>query len=154
MSYFKYSTEGDHNVGMLAYSFKSGRYWDIVKAMFWRDLLLFLWFLLLIVPGIIKTISHSMVPFILSDNPNIGMRRATELSNQMTGGHKWKIFVLYLSFLGWILLGLLACGIGTLFVLPYMNATQAELYTTLRQQAIYAGMTSHYELRMQPPSHV
>ncbi|MNE91711.1 hypothetical protein D3C80_1893560 [compost metagenome] len=89
-----------------------------------------------------------MVPFILADNPNIGYRRAVDLSKQMTRGHKFRIFVLDLSFLGWIFLGLLVFFIGVLFVLPYINATKAELYLALRQQALKEGLTTEEELRL------
>jgi len=63
-------------------------------------------------------------------------KRALELSEKMTYGHKFNIFVLRLSFIGWYLLGVLACCIGVIFVPPYEHATMAELYLVLRQQAI------------------
>jgi uncharacterized membrane protein len=89
-----------------------------------------------------------MVPYILADNPNIGHKRALELSEQMTYGHKLNIFVLELSFLGWYLLGLLACCIGIIFVHPYLNATMAELYLVLRQQAIEKNLCTCEELML------
>jgi uncharacterized membrane protein len=148
MRYFKHSAEHEVNLNNLAYAFNKQRYLDIVKAMFWRSFLNFLWFLLLIIPGIIKAYAYSLVPFILADNPNIGYRRAVDLSNQMTRGHKFRIFVLDLSFLGWIILGMLAFFIGVLFVLPYINATKAELYLTLRRQALEKHLTTEEELQM------
>lgn len=142
------STEQQGNLNHLGYAFNRNRYWDIIKAMFWKGLLNFLWYLLLIIPGIVKSYAYFMVPYILSDNPNIGTKRAVELSNQMTHGHKFRMFVLDLSFLGWILLGALACGVGVLFVLPYINATKAELYLHLRRQALDNGLTTEAELRL------
>jgi uncharacterized membrane protein len=114
--------------------------------MLWRAVVNFLWFLLLIIPGIVKLYAFRMVPFILADNPNIGYKRALNLSEQMTGGHKFNMFVLDLSFIGWFLLGLLAFFIGVFFVLPYYNAAQAELYLTLRKSVIERGLCSHDEL--------
>lgn len=149
--FFKRSAEDIVNLGDMGFSFVPGRYFNIVKAMFWRGLLTFLWTLLFIIPGIIKSYAYSMVPFILADNPGIGYRRAVELSNDMTRGHKFRIFVLGLSFLGWIFLGLLALGIGILFVLPYINATNAQLYLTLRQNAIDKGFTTREELNLDYP---
>ncbi|KRE46747.1 DUF975 family protein [Paenibacillus sp. Soil522] len=146
--YFKQSAEHEVNLNNLGFAFNKRRYLDIVKAMFWRGFLNFLWFLLLIIPGIVKSYAYSMVPFILADNPNIGYRRAVDLSNQMTRRQKFRIFVLDLSFIGWILLGILAIFIGVLFVLPYINATKAELYLTLRQQALENGLTTEEELRL------
>ncbi|MDQ0062538.1 DUF975 family protein [Paenibacillus harenae] len=148
MRYFKQSAEHEVNLNHLGFAFNKQRYWDIVKSMLWRGFLNFLWFLLLIIPGIVKSYAYSMVPFILADNPNIGYRRAVDLSKQMTRGHKFRIFVLDLSFLGWILLGLLVFFIGVLFVMPYINATKAELYLRLREQALKDGLTTVEELRL------
>ena len=144
--YFKQSAQNDVNMNYLGFSFNKGKYLSIVKGMLWKNVLNFLWFLLLIIPGIVKAYSYSMVPYILADNPWIGTRRAVELSNQMTKGEKWKMFVLDLSFIGWYLLGTLACFVGILFVLPYMYATHAELYLTLRQKAFDLGLCSKEEL--------
>jgi hypothetical protein len=144
--YFKQAAQNDANMNLLGYAFSKGNYTAIVKAMLWRGFLNFLWFLLLIVPGIVKLYSYSMVPYILGDNSAIGSNRAVELSNRMTRGHKWKIFVLDLSFIGWYLLGALAFGVGVLFVLPYVNATKAELYLVIRQEALDEGLCSRAEL--------
>ncbi|NIK77710.1 putative membrane protein [Paenibacillus castaneae] len=148
MRYFKQASEHEADLNQLGYAFNKHRYLDIVKSMLWRAFLNFLWFLLLIIPGIVKSYAYSMVPFILADNPNIGYRRAVALSKQMTRGHKFRIFVLDLSFLGWILLGMLVFFVGVLFVMPYINATKAELYLTLRQDALKDGLTTEEELRM------
>jgi uncharacterized membrane protein len=88
------------------------------------------------------------VPYIVADNPDIGSKRAIELSNQMTKGEKWRMFVLDLSFIGWYLLGFLAFVIGTLFVMPYEDATKAELYLHLRERAVDRGLTSLDELNL------
>jgi len=144
--YFKQATQSDVNMSYLGYAFKKDRYWDVVKSMLYRGVLTFLWFLLLIIPGIIKSYAYSMVPYILADNSNIGYQRALELSNNMTEGHKFDMFVLDLSFIGWYLLGGLLFGIGALFVRPYDDATKAELYMVLRDNAIQNGYCSQEEL--------
>lgn len=141
-------SEGEVNMGYLGHYFNRESYLDIVLTMLLRDVYLILWTLLLIIPGIIKTYAYSMVPYILADNPSIGYNRAIELSNSMTDGEKWDIFVLELSFLGWFLLGVLALFIGQLFVYPYYYTTKAELYLTLRQEAIANGLTSYEELNL------
>lgn len=148
MQYFKQAAHDDVNMNYMVYSFQKGRYLAIVKGMLWKNVLTFLWFLLLIIPGIVKSYAYSMVPFILADNPEIGRKRAIELSNHMTNGQKWRMFVLDLSFLGWYILGTLALGIGILFVLPYDHSTKAELYKVLRQQAIYDGKSNSKELNL------
>lgn len=124
----------------------SGRYMNVVGVMFMRDLFIFLWSLLLVIPGIIKSYEYRMIPYILAENPQLDWHRAFELSREMMMGHKWNTFVLDLSFLGWYLLGALACGIGTLFVYPYTAATEAELYAVLRQDVVNRGFTNTYEL--------
>lgn len=144
--YFVRSATHEFDLNALGYAFRKERYMDIVIAMLWRAFVNFWWYLLLILPGVIKWYSYRLVPYILADNPNIGYKRALELSTRMTDGHKWAWFVLDLSFLGWYLLGLLALVIGTLFVLPYQNATNAQLYADLRHEAIAANLTSLEEL--------
>lgn len=148
MRYFKQSAEGEVNLNHLGFAFNKHRYWDVVKSMLWRAFLNFLWFLLLIIPGIVKSYAYGLVPFILADNPNIGYRRAVDLSNRMTRGHKFRIFVLDLSFLGWVILGILALFVGVLFVMPYIYATKAELYLALRQESLRNGLTTEEELRL------
>ncbi|XEC94208.1 DUF975 family protein [Paenibacillus tarimensis] len=147
--YFKQSALGEVNMNYLGYAFSGGRYFSIVKGMLWAGFLNLLWFLLLIIPGIVKSYAYSMVPYLLADNPGIGTRRVVELSNRMTRGQKWKMFVLDLSFIGWYLLGMFALFVGILFVLPYVNATKAELYLVLRQQALNDGVSSSAELNLQ-----
>ncbi len=89
-----------------------------------------------------------MVPYILADNPKIGHKRAIALSNQMTMGEKWNIFVLDLSFIGWYILGALLMGIGVFFVQPYYDATSAELYLKLREKSLANGITTREELQL------
>jgi uncharacterized membrane protein len=144
--YFILSSQGDADPGYLAYAFQRGRYLNVILIMFYRGLLIFLWTLLLIIPGIVKSYAYRMVPYILADNPRIDYRRAVELSNQMTMGYKLDIFILDLSFIGWYLLGALAFGIGILFVRPYEDTTNAELYLVLRKNALEQGMCAYEEL--------
>ena len=147
--FFIRAAEGETNIGYLGYCFKESRYLKVLLTMLLRAAYVFLWTLLLIIPGIIKSYAYRMVPYILADNPSIGYNRAIELSNHMTRGEKWNIFVLDLSFIGWYLLGMAALGIGVLFVNPYADATNAELYLILRQSAIDRGLTSYGELNIE-----
>lgn len=150
--FFIQAADHQANLNHLGYGFEKGNYLDIVKALLWRALINFLWYLLLIIPGIVKSYAYRFVPYILADNPNIGYKRALELSKDITDGQKWRIFVLDLSFIGWFLLGTIALFVGVLFVLPYYNATYAELYVVLRKNAIESGLTNHEELRLNPLS--
>ena len=110
-----------------------GNYLNVVKVMFLMNLKILLWSFLLIVPGVIKAYEYSMIPYLLAENPNLSADEVFSLSKQMTTGQKMDLFVLDLSFLGWIILGLICCGIGILFVLPYPEATNAEVYLILKE---------------------
>ena len=119
-------------IGEIFSGFKSN-YLNVVKIMFLMNLKILLWLFLFIVPGFIKAYEYSMIPYLLAENPNLSADEAFSLSKQMTTGQKMDLFVLDLSFLGWIILGLICCGIGILFVLPYPEATNAEVYLILKE---------------------
>ena len=117
----------------LGFAFSSS-YMNVVKIMFLRSLYIFLWSLLFIIPGIIKTYEYLMIPYILAENPDIDSKEAFAMTKQMMDGNKWKTFVLGLSFIGWILLGGITCGIVFIFyVNPYYYMTLAELYVALKE---------------------
>lgn len=144
--YFVQSAQYKDNKKCFRYGFDGQNYTGIIKTMLLTDIFIFLWSLLLIIPGIIKSYSYKMVPYILADNPNIGVKKAISLSNDMTMGHKFDMFVLDLSFIGWYLLGIFAFGIGVFFVMPYENATSAELYLVLRKNALESNLCSYEDL--------
>jgi len=122
------------------------QYMNIVKTMFFKGLYIFLWSLLLVIPGIVKSYEYFAVEYILAENPGIDPKRALELSRRMTDGRKWDIFVLNLSFLGWFILCMFTAGAGFLFLAPYLQATYAELYSALRDRALETGIASPEEL--------
>lgn len=144
--YFVKSAQYRDNKNCFSFGFAGQNYMKIVQTMLLTKVFIFLWTLLLIIPGIIKSYAYRMVPYILADNPNIGVMEAINLSNEMTKGHKFDIFVLDLSFIGWYLLGSLALGIGVLFVMPYENATNAELYLVLREDALKNNLCTYQDL--------
>ena len=101
-----------------------------------RDLYLLLWLLLFIVPGLIKMYSYRMVPYILAEHPELSANEVITRSREMMNGNKMQAFKMDLSFLGWILLGILTLGLGLVFwTSPYMESTQAALYLKLRDEA-------------------
>lgn len=130
-------------------SFKR-EYLNTVGAMFVTSIITCLWALLLIVPGIIKGLQYSMVSYILADNPIILGSRAREISRIMTYNELGSIFVLYLSFIGWFALGLLTFGISNYFIMPYFQATRAELYIFLRDRAIQTNQVRPEEFGLFP----
>ena len=91
-----------------------------------------LWSLLLIVPGIIASYRYRMAMYIIHDDPEVGIMEAIRKSKQMMVGHKLDLFVLDLSFIGWGLLCVITLGIATLYVGPYVAATQAAFYDSIQ----------------------
>ncbi|NLJ30500.1 MAG: DUF975 family protein [Clostridiales bacterium] len=152
-------------------------YMGALGALFVTYLFIGLWALLLIIPGIVKVLQYCLVPYILADNPYMPGSRARELSRHLTDGEKGGIFVLSLSFLGWIILALLPYGfisaavrflnfegavvwaigqsilvtISVSFVSPYINASFAELYIYLRDRAVQSGQINPAEFGLVPP---
>ena len=87
-----------------------------------------LWSLLFVIPGIVKSYSYSMAYFIKIDHPEYTPTQAIDESRRLMNGHKMKLFLLDLSFLGWMIVGAICFGIGTLWVTAYMRAARAEFY--------------------------
>ena len=87
----------------------------------------FLWSLLLVIPGIIKIFSYAAAPFILADNPELTAREALSESKRIMDGHKFDLFVLQLSFFWWYILSAITFGIAYIYVVPYFQATMANL---------------------------
>ena len=130
--FFVQNLKQDANLREICFAFDHN-YLNCIKTLFFRDLFVFLWSLLLVIPGIIKAYEYRMIPYILGDNPNIGREEAFALSNMMMQGNKGKAFVLDLSFLGWYILNGMTLGIlGIFYVNPYVNQTNAALYLKLK----------------------
>ena len=96
----------------------------------------FLWGLLFIIPGIVKAYAYSMAFYIKADHPNYGWRECLDASIEMMRGHKWELFMLDLSFLGWLIVGALCLGLGTLWVAPYQQQSRAIFYNSLCGKAL------------------
>ena len=96
----------------------------------------FLWSLLLLIPGCIKAYSYAMTPYILKDNPEMKNNAAIEESMRMMDGHKLELFLLDLSFIGWAILSLLTCCIGFLWLVPYMNMARVNFYEDLKKASV------------------
>ena len=93
-----------------------------------------LWSLLLWIPGIIKSYSYAMTFYILRDNEGMSGNDAITRSREMMDGHKWELFCLHVSFIGWILLSMLTFGILLIYVAPYMKMANTAFYENLKQQ--------------------
>ena len=101
-----------------------------------RDIFLALWICLFIIPGLIKSYSYMMVPYILLDEPELSPKEVITRSRKMMNGNKWRAFLLDLSFIGWVLLSLLTCGlVGLLYEEPYRRSARASLYHELKKNS-------------------
>lgn len=107
-------------------------FWSAFKLTFLVGLFTFLWSLLFYIPGIVKSISYSMSWYILAENKGKPALECIRESKEMTNGHKWELFVLSLSFIGWALLGALTLGIAYIWIVPYMQATFTNAYKLLK----------------------
>ncbi len=131
--YFVRARDEEGKVGDVIFVFKDN-YMNVVKIMFTRYMKILGWTCLFIIPGIIKSYEYSMIPYLLAENPAMTSKEAFETTRKMMDGNKFAKFVLGLSFIGWVLLGILTCGIGLVFyVNPYVQLTYAELYHTLKE---------------------
>lgn len=125
-------TQGDAQLVDNFFEISIHDYLHTVATMALRSVYVFLWTLLLIVPGIIKALSYAMVPYLVKDRPELSADQTIDLSVQMMEGHKSELFGLYLSFFGWFILCIFTFGIGFVFLKPYVSTTVADFYEDLK----------------------
>lgn len=94
----------------------------------------FLWSLLLIIPGIIASYSYSMAYFVLAEHPELSALEAIKESKRIMKGHKWELFVLQLSFFWWYLLCIPTLGLAMVYVIPYIEMAKANFYNRVKQE--------------------
>ena len=100
---------------------------EIVQYIF-----VFLWSLLFIIPGIIAGYRYRFALYNLCENPEMGVMEALNMSKAQTRGHKWELFVLDLSFLGWIILCGLTLGILSIWIMPYIQQTDIGYFQAIK----------------------
>ncbi len=125
-------TVGNNDIigNTLSLAFKG--YGRNVLAMLLYIVYVFLWTLLLIIPGIIMAYAYALVPYIIKDNPELSVPQAIRKSRQMMKGHKFDLFYLHLSFIGWYLLSLITLGIGLFWLMPYVSGATAAFYESVK----------------------
>lgn len=133
-AYYQLYAHSDTRVTENMFENMAGGYLKVVWTMFLYFLYTFLWSLLLFVPGIIKAYSYALTPYILKDNPDLSANQAIDLSRRMMKGHKFELFYLHLSFLGWGILTIFTGGIGVLWLMPYMLTSQAAFYQDIKKE--------------------
>ena len=152
--FFLLAGEGKASMGELFYAFRSGNYMNIVKTMFLQRLYIFLWSLLFIIPGIVKTYQYYMIPYILAEHPEMSSAEVFKVATDMSDREKWDMFVLALSFIGWGLLGALVSSVfsafsaylgslvataAALLLMPYVYATFTELFLCFKAKLYYSN---------------
>ena len=110
-----------------------------VLATLWNFLWTFLWSLLFIIPGIVKSIAYSQMYYLIVEYPELSVTKAMKISMLITKGHKADLFVMYLSFLGWIILATIPAGLGMIVLSPYMDMTFVNAYHALLKEAVESG---------------
>lgn len=133
---------GDDNLTSNMFSNTFSGYWRNVWSGFLMVLFVYLWALLLIIPGIIKGFAYSMTPYILKDYPELSANQAINLSVKMMKGHKFDLFYLELSFIGWGILSVCTLGIGYFWLMPYMYTSMAAFYQDVKND--YNNKTTNF----------
>ncbi len=114
------------------------------------EIIILLWTLLLIIPGIIKSYEYYFVNHIIHDNPELDHKQARDLSKRMTDGVRADLFILDLSFFFWYLLVAVTLGIASVYVSPYVNCTKAMCYENLKHDALVNGLARPDEFGIYP----
>ena len=99
-----------------------------------QTLIVLLWSLLFIIPGIVKSYSYALAYYIRAEHPEYDWRTCLNESERMMRGHKWRLFTLHLSFIGWIFLSFFTCGIGSIWVNAYQQMATTVFYEELKSE--------------------
>ena len=122
------------------------RLWEGFCMQFFQGMMVFLWSLLFVIPGIIASYRYSMTPYILAENMELSVMEAIAESKKMMRGNKFRLFCLELSFIGWDILAVLTLNIGDLWVHPYREAARAAFYREISE----ARYSNPYEVQEEP----
>ena len=122
----------DREVPANMYKIATKGYWHKVWGTLLMTIFTFLWSLLFIIPGIVKMFSYAMTPYILEEHPELSANEAIDRSRAMMKGHKFDLFWLLLSFIGWGILSLFTFGIGGLWLGPYVQGAHAAFYEDVK----------------------
>lgn len=127
---------GDNRLTNNSFSLGFGNWLHVVWGMILSTIYIFLWTLLLIIPGIIKSYSYALTPYILVEHPEMSANEAIEESMRLMDGHKFDLFYLQLSFIGWAILSILSLGLGFFWLIPYQMTAQAVFYRDIKNGAM------------------
>ena len=111
-----------------------GNFFRYVVCYILQGFVVLCWSLLLIIPGIVKSLAYSQTFYILRENPQMSPWEAMKESEKMMAGHKTDMFIFGLSFIGWVILVPFTLGIGYLFFVPYVLTSYASYYENLKKE--------------------
>ena len=134
-------TRGDDRVTSNMFKMGFTNWLHVVWGMLLMCVKIMLWCLLLFIPGIVKAFAYAMTPYILVEHPEMRAIDAIRKSNAMMKGHKFDLFYLGLSFIGWAILGMFTLGLGYIWLFPYMYTTVAAFYEDLKAECGETAMS-------------
>lgn len=109
--------------------------WKQVTMVFIHQFaMVLLYTLLLIIPGMIKALGYSLVPYILANDSNMGSDEVLKLSEKMMKGHKMDLFIFSLSFIGWHLLAIFTLGILEIWIIPYQETATTKYLLDIKAE--------------------
>lgn len=129
-------TMGDLNVTSNLWRFSTTNYLHKVAGYFLMYIKVVLWTLLFVIPGLIMSFAYAMTPYILEEHPELSAWQASTESRKMMKGHKFDLFYLYLSFIGWFILCILTAGIGFIWLAPYAQTAVAAFYEDIKVSGV------------------
>ena len=131
-AFLRLLTGGENDILGNTYKIATKNYWHKMWGMLLMRIFISLWSLLFIIPGIVKVFSYAMTPYILEENPELSANDAINRSRAMMRGHKFDLFWLWLSFIGWAVLSICTLGIGLFWLAPYMETSVAAFYEDVK----------------------
>ena len=145
--FIKVSKGGDAEISSFFKEIKGKRLLDSILLMLLIEVKVFLWSLLFIIPGIIKTFSYMLAQYIKAENPDMKLNDAIKKSCEIMDGKKGFVFVLSLSFIGWAILASFADSILTNILAMFIgNVTVYTIVTSIINMLITASLTVYVEL--------
>ncbi len=117
-----------------------------ILAGLWELLWTFLWMLLFIIPGFVKHYAYSQTKYLVTEFENLSVTKALRVSMAITRGHKADLFVMDLSFLGWMILAMIPCGLGLLWLVPYREMSMINAYHSMLKEAVTLGLITKEDL--------
>ena len=119
---------GDNRLTANMFSLGFRKYFKVIVTYLLYGILVTVGIMLFIIPGIILAFAYALVPYLLVDEPDLSIGDTFKRSRLLMKGHKFDLFYLELSFIGWALLGILTLGIGYLWLIPYIYTSVGVFY--------------------------